>query len=52
MPFVLVERENVLQKELDHIAKALGKEDLDIKVDGRGVLNSTQLQFENEPARP
>ncbi|MDX2361133.1 MAG: bifunctional UDP-3-O-[3-hydroxymyristoyl] N-acetylglucosamine deacetylase/3-hydroxyacyl-ACP dehydratase [Crocinitomicaceae bacterium] len=48
---VLVERENVSQEELDQIAKALGKEDLDIKVDGRGVLNSTKLQFENEPAR-
>jgi UDP-3-O-[3-hydroxymyristoyl] N-acetylglucosamine deacetylase/3-hydroxyacyl-[acyl-carrier-protein] dehydratase len=48
---VLVEREDVAQEELDQIAKALGKEDLDIKVDGRGVLNHLKLQFENEPAR-
>lgn len=48
---VLVERENVSQEELDHIAKVLGKEDLDIKIEGIGVLNSTKLQFENEPAR-
>ena len=48
---VLVERENVSQEELDHLAKVLGKEDLDIRIDGRGVLNSTNLKFENEPAR-
>lgn len=48
---VLVERENVSQEELDHLAKVLGKEDLDIKVDGRGVLNTMKLKFENEPAR-
>lgn len=48
---VLVERENVAQEELDKLAKLLGKEDLDIKVDGRGVLNTMKLQFENEPAR-
>lgn len=48
---VLVERENVTQEELDHIAKVLGKEDLNIKIEGIGVLNSTKLQFENEPAR-
>jgi len=33
------------------LAKLLGKEDLDISVEGIGVLNSTKLQFENEPAR-
>ncbi len=48
---VLVERENVSQEEIDKIAKALGKEDHDIKVDGRGVLNNIKLKFENEPAR-
>jgi UDP-3-O-[3-hydroxymyristoyl] N-acetylglucosamine deacetylase/3-hydroxyacyl-[acyl-carrier-protein] dehydratase len=32
-------------------AKLLGKEDLKISIDGLGVLNSTKLQFENEPAR-
>lgn len=48
---VLVERENVSQQELDELAKLLGKEDMDIRVEGMGVLNSTKLKFENEPAR-
>ena len=48
---VLVERENVSQAELDELAKILGKEDMDIRVEGMGVLNSTKLKFENEPAR-
>lgn len=48
---VLVERENIQQEELDKLAKLLGKEELKISVDGIGVLNSTKLSFENEPAR-
>lgn len=48
---VLVERENVSQEEIDHIAEVLGKKDLDIKIQGLGVLNNIKLQFENEPAR-
>ncbi|MBU2019472.1 MAG: bifunctional UDP-3-O-[3-hydroxymyristoyl] N-acetylglucosamine deacetylase/3-hydroxyacyl-ACP dehydratase [Bacteroidetes bacterium] len=48
---VLVEREDVNPEELNRLAKLLGKEDLKITVDGIGVLNSTKLQFENEPAR-
>jgi len=48
---VLVERENVSQEEIDHIAEALGKKDLDVKIQGLGVLNNIKLQFENEPAR-
>ncbi|MCH2230654.1 MAG: bifunctional UDP-3-O-[3-hydroxymyristoyl] N-acetylglucosamine deacetylase/3-hydroxyacyl-ACP dehydratase [Crocinitomicaceae bacterium] len=48
---VLVERENVGREELDRLAKLLGKEDQKIEVEGRGVLNSTKLKFENEPAR-
>lgn len=48
---VLVEREDVGKEELDRLAKLLGKEDLKITVDGIGVLNSTKLQYENEPAR-
>lgn len=48
---VLVERENVSEEELQKLAKLLGKEDMDIKVEGMGVLNSTKLKFENEPAR-
>ena len=48
---VLVERENVAQEELDHLAKLLGKEGLKVSIDGIGVLNSSKLRFENEPAR-
>ncbi|MDG2152692.1 MAG: bifunctional UDP-3-O-[3-hydroxymyristoyl] N-acetylglucosamine deacetylase/3-hydroxyacyl-ACP dehydratase [Crocinitomicaceae bacterium] len=48
---VLVERPEVSQDELSKLAKLLGKEDLKVSVDGIGVLNSTKLQFENEPAR-
>lgn len=48
---VLVEREDVNPEELRKLAKLLGKEDMDIKVEGMGVLNSTKLKFENEPAR-
>ena len=48
---VLVERSDVSKEELDRLAKLLGKEDLEISIDGIGVLNSTKLQFENEPAR-
>lgn len=48
---VLVERDNVSQEELDRLAKLLGKEDLKISISGIGVLNSTKLKFENEPAR-
>ena len=48
---VLVERENIQQAELDQLAKLLGKEELKISIDGIGVLNSTKLCVENEPAR-
>lgn len=48
---VMVERPEVSQDELTKLAKLLGKEDLKISVEGIGVLNSTKLQFENEPAR-
>ena len=48
---VLVERSDVSKEELDRLAKLLGKEDLEISIEGIGVLNSTKLQFENEPAR-
>jgi UDP-3-O-[3-hydroxymyristoyl] N-acetylglucosamine deacetylase/3-hydroxyacyl-[acyl-carrier-protein] dehydratase len=50
---VLVERESISQEELDRLAKLLGKEDLGITTEGIGVgvLNSTKLAFENEPAR-
>jgi UDP-3-O-[3-hydroxymyristoyl] N-acetylglucosamine deacetylase/3-hydroxyacyl-[acyl-carrier-protein] dehydratase len=48
---VLVERENVGAEELDRLAELLGKKDVKFEVEGIGVLNSTKLQFENEPAR-
>lgn len=48
---VLVERDDVSKEELSRLAKLLGKEHLEIAVDGIGVLNSTKLQYENEPAR-
>lgn len=48
---VLVDRTDVSQEELNRLAKLLGKEDLKISIDGIGVLNSTKLQYENEPAR-
>jgi UDP-3-O-[3-hydroxymyristoyl] N-acetylglucosamine deacetylase/3-hydroxyacyl-[acyl-carrier-protein] dehydratase len=48
---VLVERKDIQQEELDRLAKLLGKEDLKISINGIGVLNSTKLQYENEPAR-
>jgi UDP-3-O-[3-hydroxymyristoyl] N-acetylglucosamine deacetylase/3-hydroxyacyl-[acyl-carrier-protein] dehydratase len=41
----------VSQEELDRLAKLLGKDKLQISIDGIGVLNSTKLQYENEPAR-
>ena len=48
---VMVERPEVSQEELNKLAKLLGKEDLEVNVEGIGVLNSTKLQYENEPAR-
>jgi UDP-3-O-[3-hydroxymyristoyl] N-acetylglucosamine deacetylase/3-hydroxyacyl-[acyl-carrier-protein] dehydratase len=48
---VLVDRADVAQEELDRLAKLLGKDKLQISIDGIGVLNSTKLQYENEPAR-
>ncbi len=48
---VLVERPDVSKEELENLAKLLGKDSLKVNYDGIGVLNSTKLQFENEPAR-
>lgn len=48
---VLVDRDDVTQEELDRLAKLLGKEELKIQYEGIGVLNSSKLQYENEPAR-
>lgn len=43
--------ETVSEEKLRELAKLLGKEDRKIKVEGIGVLNTTKLHFENEPAR-
>ena len=48
---VLVDRMDVSKDELTKLAKLLGKENLEISIDSIGVLNSTKLQYENEPAR-
>lgn len=48
---VLVERKDVSQEELNHLAKVLGKEGLKVDIDGIGTLNNYQLKYENEPAR-
>lgn len=48
---VLVEREEVSQQELDDLAKLLGKEGLEVEVNGIGTLNNYQMKFQNEPAR-
>jgi UDP-3-O-[3-hydroxymyristoyl] N-acetylglucosamine deacetylase/3-hydroxyacyl-[acyl-carrier-protein] dehydratase len=47
---VLVERA-YSQEEIKAILRMLGKEDLEVKVEGLGVLNTVKLQFDNEPAR-
>lgn len=48
---VLVDKEDVTQEDLDRLAKLLGKESLKIQHNGIGVLNSSKLRVENEPAR-
>ncbi|MDX1653430.1 MAG: bifunctional UDP-3-O-[3-hydroxymyristoyl] N-acetylglucosamine deacetylase/3-hydroxyacyl-ACP dehydratase [Brumimicrobium sp.] len=48
---VLVERNDVKQEELDHLAKILGKEGLKVEIKGIGTLNNYQMKFQNEPAR-
>ncbi len=47
---VLVERERT-QEEYKAIAKLMGKENMEFKVEGIGVLNTIKLKYENEPAR-
>lgn len=48
---VLVDRLDISQEELSRLAKLLGKENLKVQFDGIGVLNSSKLKYENEPAR-
>jgi|JI9StandDraft_1071089.scaffolds.fasta_scaffold07744_4 UDP-3-O-[3-hydroxymyristoyl] N-acetylglucosamine deacetylase/3-hydroxyacyl-[acyl-carrier-protein] dehydratase len=47
---VMVERA-YSEQEIKDILKLLGKEDMEVKVEGIGVLNTVKLQYENEPAR-
>lgn len=47
---VLVEKERT-QEEYQKIAKLVGKDYSNLKVEGIGVLNTIKLKFENEPAR-
>lgn len=47
---VLVERE-YSQGEIDHILKQIGREGMDVKVEGIGMLNVSTPHFDNEPAR-
>lgn len=48
---VLVERADISKEELEKLARLLKKEDLKVTIDAIGVLNSTKLKHENEPAR-
>lgn len=48
---VLVDRTDITKQELNELAQLLGKENLDVNIEGIGVLNSLKLQYENEPAR-
>ena len=47
---VLAERQ-YSKEELEEIGKLVGKSSEDIEVKNKGVLNTTKLHFENEPAR-
>lgn len=47
---VLVERA-YSEEEIRGILKLLGKEELEVQVQGLGALNTVKLRFDNEPAR-
>ena len=47
---VLIDRKDIKKSELNDLAYLLGKEDIEIKINGN-VLNNCELQFFNEPAR-
>jgi UDP-3-O-[3-hydroxymyristoyl] N-acetylglucosamine deacetylase/3-hydroxyacyl-[acyl-carrier-protein] dehydratase len=47
---VMVDRKDISISELKDLAHLLGKEEVDIKINGN-VLNNCELQFHNEPAR-
>lgn len=46
---IVIVDDEVSQKELSHLAKVFGKED--ISVQEKGILSNLNLRFENEPAR-
>lgn len=46
---VVIAEKMIDQEELDRLSKKLGKKS--IKVEKTGILNTTSLKFENEPAR-
>ncbi len=47
---VMVDRKDIKVSELKELAHLLGKESVDIKINGN-ILNNCELQFYNEPAR-
>ena len=47
---VMVDRKDIEVSELKELAYLLGKQEVDIKINGN-VLNNCELQFHNEPAR-
>ena len=47
---VMVDRKDIDISELKDLAHLLGKEEVDIKINGN-ILNNCELQFHNEPAR-
>ena len=47
---VMVDKEYT-EGQIKDILKELGREEIDVKIEGIGVLNTIKLQYENEPAR-
>ena len=47
---VVVDREDINPSEIKKLAHLLGKDDLDIQINGN-ILNNCEMQFHNEPAR-
>jgi UDP-3-O-[3-hydroxymyristoyl] N-acetylglucosamine deacetylase/3-hydroxyacyl-[acyl-carrier-protein] dehydratase len=47
---VMVDKECTTE-DIASLLKKIGREPMDIKVEGIGVLNTVKLQYENEPAR-
>jgi len=47
---VLVEKD-YSEKEIKAILKAIGRDDIEVRIDGIGILNNIKLKYDNEPAR-